>query len=973
MRNSISIKLQNPKLQFLAEKDNQDSNPINILSNKNKNYLYLKNIYDIISQEQTRNIDNFTKYMILKITSKNKDFEKDTFKFSTADLCWITFISDQDYFIKFLSKNNKGSVVTWKFMRMFSVPLWIKSDLKLKDLIETMAKNEIKEITRLSLQGISAEQSTKNIAENVALYFLLIGKKNVCIDLFNKEPWNDNVKKFIMRDFSIAKNRKIARENADDLFKKKKFIYAAFFYLLADDVRGAVDMALLKLKDINLTVTILRLYTSPYAQVDKYTYTMEMLLQEYFINFGITIRDPWLVLFGYVSLKKLDIALEYILNYDCKYFFQENKDIMENIEYFGNNIEIIKNIFGINTFDYKLLIFAKNLEKIYLKQLEENKINVKSVENTKFDDIWGFDEDEDSNSRENNNTGKVENNSDEPKKVEFKDIMIDYKNLSKLCLTNSLSRGILYAPIINIYRSYLPGNNFYLEYNNREMLKNLVCERIVLDIAYLNQDKIDKYFLDVELFFDKLEENKILKKQEIYYEINKILLWFDRYRSCAIPCKKSNKLTENLIRIGQFTEKLISKQICFLIDFNIPENINLNNIKDSILIKIKDVCLFLKNLIEYEEKLENEEKLKKNLPNLMFDSTINLQIKTEQNLLIFRIIFTNFFYLLFSTKIIFSYNKVYKIFLILNELVQEYHRINKFNEKAKKYLDLLLKYIDYLDKNIISKQISTNSHVYLYIQILNFSFISQLYEFLKKNISLIKFDGRKTLKNAASLFQSKLKPEINYVHESFKFIPFIMSYLDSYLENFDNNFDRYTKKYMTISFFSEIHEELKMIYMKDLKNDQNFFKFLLIPIKILFKCEEKLKNFEEIFKVKENVIKYISGIFKYVEFEKNLKPKNINNNPSSFYIKDETEKNKENLYECDENSYTGYTPESIKFIHGIFKSGIEIVNYGDANCLNGFALNSCDPSNLVVALGINGHRKINVLFNLLIRKRSEGT
>ena len=49
--------------------------------------------------------------------------------------------------------------------------------------------------------------------------------------------------------------------------------------------------------------------------------------------------------------------------------------------------------------------------------------------------------------------------------------------------------------------------------------------------------------------------------------------------------------------------------------------------------------------------------------------------------------------------------------------------------------------------------------------------------------------------------------------------------------------------------------------MKELKNQYNFFKFYLIPIKVLFKNEEKLKIFEETFKVKENITKYISGLF----------------------------------------------------------------------------------------------------------------
>jgi hypothetical protein len=988
IRNSISIKIDNPKLQFIYEKDNQENNVINILANKNKNFLFLKNIYEIISHEATRNIDNFTKYMILKIKSKNKDLENNTFKFSTADLCWITFITDQENFINFLSKSNSKnpqSIIKWEFMKIFSVPLWIKNDLKLKELIETVAKNEIKEMNKIVYGKI--DNLNKNIAENVALYYFLLGKKNIVIDLFDKELWNENVKKFIMRDFSIAKNRKIARENADDLLKKKKYLFASFFYLLADDLRGAVDMALLKLKDINLTVTILRLYKSPYPQTNKYTYSMEMLLQEYFINFGTAIRDPWLVVFGNIGIKRIDLALEYVLNYDCKYSYQNNKEIMENIEYFGDNIEIIRNIFGINTFDYKLLIFAKNLEKIYLKTFEEYQINVKSVQNTNFDDIWDFDDGANSNTtiQQTNDNKKDEN------EIQLKEININYENLSKLCLTNCLSRGILYAPIMNIYKSIFPKDKFHLDNTNRELLKNLFCERIVLDIIFLDENRVDYFFNDIEKFLDKLEENKILNKQEIFYEINKTLLWFDRYRSCAIPCKKSNKLTENLIRISQFTERLVTNNISNLIDFNILENLDIKQIKHHCLKKMKDISFFLKDLIEYEEKVDLDEKGKKSLPNIMYDkfdvfnNTLNCQIRTKQNLLIFRIIFTNFFYLIFCCKVNLSYHKILKIFNILNDLTHDYNNIYKFNEKAKRYLEIMIKYIDCISVMIQSTHFNKDANVFMYSQILNYSLISHLYEFIKKNILLMKFDYKKSLKTNAlnpviantglSVMAAKNKNEFNYVFERFKFIPFIMSYLNSYLENFDNNFDRYARKFISISFFAEIHEELKMIYMKDLKNEQNFFKFSLIPIKLLFKNEEKLKTFEEFFKIKENVIKYVRGIFKFIQYEKSNKLI-AEDSFSKLPNFNEKENNLNNELNGDSNGInyvnSGYTPQSIKFIHEIFKSGIDVVNYGDSASIHGLTLNSCDPSNMVVALGIGGHRKINLLFNLLIRKRSEG-
>ncbi len=188
------------------------------------------------------------------------------------------------------------------------------------------------------------------------------------------------------------------------------------------------------------------------------------------------------------------------------------------------------------------------------------------------------------------------------------------------------------------------------------------------------------------------------------------------------------------------------------------------------------------------------------------------------------------------------------------------------------------------------------------------------------------------------------------------------------------------KKFIKISTFAGIHEELKKIYMKELKDQFNFFKFQLIPIKVLFKDEEKLKNFEEVFKIKENVIKYISCLFKFVEYEKTkeILNKNIESNFSNgnYYLNNDNKKenNNEN-YDGEkniDNNNSGYSSQSIKFINGIFKNGVEVANFGESNLLQGFTINSCDPSNMGIALGLSGHKKVNVLFNLLIRKRTEG-
>jgi hypothetical protein len=925
-----SIILSNPKLIFDTDKDDPDANPIYICCKRETDLNHIKQVYDVISQELTRNVDNFTKYFILKIRSRNNELENGTFKLSTADLCWISFITDQEYLFRFLSKDNT-MFITWKFMKMFSIPLWIKSEFKMKQFLEIVAKNEYKLLMK---SEENANTGFKNLAEGVALYYLLANKTNTIIELFGREHQNDAILKFIKRDFNIEKNRKIAKSNADDLIGKKKYLFAAYFYLLADDLDNAVQICLNRMNDINLAVLIIRLYESPYRDIkEESAELLNKLYQEYFIEYGIAIRDPWLTVFGNLQQKKTDKALEYILNYNIEYNFENDKAIKENVLDHIESIELIREIFAINSFDYKLLIFCKNLEKLYLKQLEETQKNTKSVQNTNFADIWNMDEDEEDATQSNaGDTG-------------LQAINIDYTGLSKLCLTNSLHRGVLYAPILNLYKQ--TNGELKLDTNSRNLLKNLICDRLLLDIINVSE-QVDRYFKDIELFLNYLEKHKILKKKEIYNEINNLLLWVDNYRLAVTPSIKSDKILETLITLTQSSEKLILKNLNMLIDFNFAENINLEKIERLILTKIKEMSHYL--LAVVNEELDKDDEC------LGVGGTVKLEEvdtkakfqKTEENLYIFRIIFSFYTYLLFLAKSLRKYNKVSIIFDYLNEMVVDYKKLEIFEEKSSRHLGNIMILCQKLSKRIKKHTPSTDEALSFFVQILNISLMTTVNDFISNNIELNKNTLFKKSRSSGEKFHEKMCTKDHFLHENFKFIPLLLGLVNSYIDSFSMNFKKYVRNYTTVPLVFEIHEELKMLYMKNLSQETNFYKYSVIPIKLIFKNPDKLKNFESSFCLKKIVMKYISGLTKYIRYEKE-------------WTKNE---NEEDVYR--------YSKESIRIVNEVFKNGIEILNFQEHSSINGFAINHCDVSNLAVSMKSHGHKKVNMLYHLLIKKRSDG-
>jgi hypothetical protein len=934
------------KLRFKSELDDSSQNPIFIISNYNKNFQHLKNVYDVISNEGTRNVDNFTKYLILKMMYKNTEFDSDTYKLSTADLCWISLINDQEYLIKFLSKSKNFKTINWKFMKTFSIPLWIKNDLKLKELMETVGKNEYKFLRENESMSKNSDSIQKNYVEYVALYFLLANKMNTVLELYDREFHNENIKKFVMRDFSVEKNRKLARKNAQDLIDKKKYIFAAFFFLLGDDIHSALDMTLIKMKDINLTIAIIRLFQSPFGnETWKKVYSIEKLYQEYFIEYGIAIRDPWLVTYGYLGQGKIDLALEYLLSYNNEYHFDGDRKLIENLECNDDYIEIIRKIYAINVFDYKLLIFAKNLEKIYALKLEESKANVKSVQNTNFEDIWDFD---DFGGSSSSNNLENQSPSDSNHELSLKEISINFDKLANYSLVNALKRGSLYSPILTIYKTINRGRLNMNEYC-RDLIKILVCDRIILDLHFIKDSKnVELYFIEMNNFFKYLEENKLVNTRDINLELNKVFLWMDNFKNTAIPSLKSHKELETLVHALNFAEKLISRNLPILIDFNFHENINLNKIEESFLsniIEINDLILKISSTNE-DEEYHNED-----------ETQLRFQ-KTEQNLYIFRIYFIFMIYLAFLAKILLSYNKITQIYKCLNELVEDFKNIETLHTKVQKYHEYI-KILSIKLMKIIQKEkegsivIYRDTYTSFLIQIFNISFTIKIKQFL--------YDHTEIEKNILWKFKSisshdRLCTSDHYIQDQFKFIYSLFIMTNNFIDNFENNFNKYINNYLNVTTLYEIHEELKLIYMKNLSQESNYYKYSLFQIKSLFDSPEKLKCFEEIFEIKKNMLRYMSNICRFVKYER----------------KKSIEGNDEEYLQGVPYDFLRYSGESVKIVNSLFKNGYEIANFSEGNKINRFAINNCDLSKVAVALVNNGHKKINLMNNFLIKKRSEG-
>ena len=934
-------------IKFIEGNDTSILKEIYSFFNKNRDLSFLNYLYDLITNEKTKKYDCITKYLMLKHYSnlKNNDF-----KLSTSDLCWLSIINNQTDILNFIYQGNISNI-TWEKMKKYNIPLWIKSDTKLKELLVEVSKNKYKEDLLNKYKNNKDKVELNNFTENIALYLYLSGNMNLLYNYYDKEPHNEKIKKFIMRDFSVKKNRKAAHENADSLLNKKKYIYAAFFYLLADDVRSSIDMVYEKMNDINLTICILKLIKNKEEKNYLQYYNINKIYTELFIKFGNLLRDPYLVTFGYIGQEKYDLALEYILQYNNEYNLNQTKDTIESTDEYAAHLDLLKKTFRFSVFDYKMILFAQKLEKIYHIKYEESNKKIKNLLNTDFnEDEWDMDElnksesyNDDNNIKNKDNNNNIDNNNNNTDiDYKMKYINIDYNNLAFLCLKNSMSFGNIFTPVINIFskmnRMGLKNVPILLKNN----LKNILKGRIILDSIYIRYSyNINKNFIkyanELNNFLEYLLKQGIINnKYELYYMINDSCLLFNLYTNLNIlPINIYNKNQKLKIikSIENYSETLFNNIINDLIPFNCYTINSLLKL-DEILSRYNNIFLYLIKFI------------KGNKTDQFYFITIYL----------LRIIFGTFIFLIYIYKIFLKYNKICSLFNIIQEINNEYNDLSLIKtEKIIELMVLLNKRITKLLK-LVKEKIKSKDKIIIetgliyYIYLMNFAINKELLTYLKNN----------NMKSISHINKMKLNSirEINFNYvENFQFLIDLQMKIESNI----NSFDYYLKTFITKELNSflafEIYEELKNIYINKkninyINEDKDNYK--IIKIEKVFDSKErnkfyiKFNKFEKIFRLGEIIITNLPLLSDKFKYEKNDDNYNNQVNISDISLPPSNISNK-----------------SIQIVKSIYKTGYEICNYNNDIKIKDFCINNCDITQISISFLEKGNIKLNILDNIL--------
>lgn len=160
---------------------------------------------------------------------------------------------------------------------------------------------------------IARNEYTKTEEKNpvdCALYYLALRKKPVLVGLWRMASWSREqgaTSRLLANNFNEERWKTAALKNAYALMGKRRFEYAASFFLLADHLQDAVSVIYNQLGDTQLAVAVARVYGGDDSPV-LHTFLKDRILPQ-------AARDGnrWLATWAYWLLGRRDTAVQSLI------------------------------------------------------------------------------------------------------------------------------------------------------------------------------------------------------------------------------------------------------------------------------------------------------------------------------------------------------------------------------------------------------------------------------------------------------------------------------------------------------------------------------------------------------------------------------------------------------------------------------------------------------------------------------------
>ncbi|BFZ62436.1 regulator of (H+)-ATPase in vacuolar membrane [Saitoella coloradoensis] len=251
-------------------------------------------VAEIEQHRRSMDLNGARYYLFLKLhgLTKHERQEGDDVSMSTRDFLWAFHSTSQEILMD-RTVRAYDNRISWADARESGMFLWCRSTDTLREKMEAIARTHY------------TQSDEKNPAD-CSLYYFALGKKNVMLGLWRSAGWHPESKamlKLLANDFSSPRWKTVALKNAFALISKRRFEFAAAFFLLGDSLKDAVNICVRNLEDYQLAIAICRVYEGDNGPV------LRDLLERHILPLAAEKGDRWLASWAFWMLKARDKAV----------------------------------------------------------------------------------------------------------------------------------------------------------------------------------------------------------------------------------------------------------------------------------------------------------------------------------------------------------------------------------------------------------------------------------------------------------------------------------------------------------------------------------------------------------------------------------------------------------------------------------------------------------------------------------------
>ncbi|KAF2488393.1 hypothetical protein BU16DRAFT_623447 [Lophium mytilinum] len=211
---------------------------------------------------------------------------------SWREITWAFHSGSQDILVDLVSRHFSGRML-WRHARESGIFMWMTDLAALRAQFESVARNQY------------TSTDDKNPVD-CSLFYLALRKKAVLIGLWRMATWSREqtpTLRLLSNNFTDARWKTAALKNAYALMGKRRFEYAAAFFLLADHLADAVSVLSNQLNDTQLAIAVARVYEGDDGPI------LTAFLKEKVLPQAAREGNRWLATWAFWMLGKRDSAV----------------------------------------------------------------------------------------------------------------------------------------------------------------------------------------------------------------------------------------------------------------------------------------------------------------------------------------------------------------------------------------------------------------------------------------------------------------------------------------------------------------------------------------------------------------------------------------------------------------------------------------------------------------------------------------